>query len=484
MSLRQRIVLTLIAITVILAVPAAYGLVSLNELRAITHTLRTRNAEGSEAFGRLQTALSETERYARAHVSFPTEAEEELAGSIRQVEVQLEALGRFGYAPESRRLRQSWNHLRAVLRDFEPILHGGRGAAIDAYRESRMDPAFDAVRPTLTPIAAAINQVGAREVARAQEVADRAGTTTLLALAAALGVALILGALLTRSILRPIHDLRRGMGQVARGDLEPNLRTPTDRADELGDLARSFDRMTSQLAELDRLKAEFVSVASHEIKTPLSVIRGYASLLLDGIYGEVSEAQRKSLVSISDQTDRLTRLVQRLLDISRFEAGGGRLERRDVDPTVFLRGLAGEFEVLAIQNEIRFGIEVGDDLPAVMTVDPDRLNEVLGNLLSNAFKFTPKGGEICLRAHPNGDGVRIEVEDSGVGIPADKLPKIFEKFFQVENSAQPRSVGSGLGLAIAREIVEAHGGTIGAESREGRGTRFTVTLPVRPPAHA
>lgn len=244
--------------------------------------------------------------------------------------------------------------------------------------------------------------------------------------------------------------------------------------------------MTRQLAELDRLKAEFVSVASHEIKTPLSVIRGYASLLEDGIYGEVSEQQRKALHSISDQTERLARLVQRLLDISRFEAGGGRLECREIELRPFLSDLAQGFDVLAYQNEIAFELEVQDDLPETLVGDPDRLNEVLGNLLSNAFKFTPKGGKIRLAARPGRERnpvreVVIEVVDTGVGIPADKLPKIFEKFFQVENEAQPRSVGSGLGLAIAREIVEAHGGTIGAESRPGQGTTFRVVLPLQPP---
>jgi signal transduction histidine kinase len=343
-------------------------------------------------------------------------------------------------------------------------------------------PAFDAMEHSLDPVAQAIDREGEEKVRRAQEIADRAATSTLIALAAALFATLVLGAWLTRGVLRPVSELRVGMGHVAEGDFTPDVRVPTHRPDEIGELARSFTSMAERLAELDRLKAEFVSVASHEIKTPLSVIRGYVSLLADGIYGEVNETQRKTLGAVNDQTDRLTRLVHRLLDISRFEAGGGRLELRRINLRDFLQELASGFQVLAYQNGIDFPVVVADDLPVNVVGDADRLNEVLGNLLSNAFKFTRRGGTIRLEAHRDGAGIRVTVADTGVGIPADKLPHIFEKFYQVDNDAQPRSVGSGLGLAIAREIVEAHGGTISAASEEGTGTTFTVVIPERPPA--
>ena len=139
---------------------------------------------------------------------------------------------------------------------------------------------------------------------------SRRWTSTLLALTIALAVALLLGGWLTRSLLVPIQKLRRGMAVVAAGDFEPQLAIPPERPDEIGDLAHSFHRMTEQLAELDRLKAEFVSIASHELKTPLSVIKGYLSLLIDGIYGEVTDEQRKILASVGDQTDRLARLMR------------------------------------------------------------------------------------------------------------------------------------------------------------------------------
>jgi signal transduction histidine kinase len=334
----------------------------------------------------------------------------------------------------------------------------------------------------LTPIEEAIGAEAEQKVRRASEVARTAQSTLLTGLALSLVLTIVIGVLLTRALLRPIDELRRGMARVAEGDFAPGVKVPVSRTDEIGDLSRSFHTMTAQLAELDRLKAEFVSVASHEIKTPLSVIRGYVSLLIDGIYGAVTEQQKKTLESVSDQVDRLTRLVHRLLDISRFEAGGGRLELRRINVRDFLDELTGGFHVLAFQNGIEFAVNVAGDAPVNVEGDADRLNEVLGNILSNAFKFTGRGGKITLDARRDGAGLAVEVRDTGVGIPPDKLPKIFEKFYQVDNAAQPRSAGSGLGLAIAKEIVEAHGGTITAGSEAGKGTRFRVTLPERPPA--
>lgn len=482
MTLRQRIVLSLALIALILVAPAVYGLFALRALEHVARQLRTRDAVGALALGRLQTALGEVEHWQRVYLALgQAEAREAVATAMREVDAELHRLSESGYRAPAGLALEQWVWLRAAITEEQRLVERGAVDAADQYRIRSVAPGFSALNRALEPIGRAINQAGEAEVERAQTIARRAVTTTLLALAATLSLALLIGGWLTRTLLRPIHELRQGMAVVAEGDFEPQVQIPPQRRDELGDLARSFERMTEQLAELDRLKAEFVSVASHELKTPLSVIRGYVSLLLDGIYGEVPEKQRAVLGSVSEQADRLTRLVQRLLDVSRFEAGGGRLELRSVALRPFIDELTTSFEALALQNEIDFRLRAAPDLPESVVADADRLNEVLGNLLSNAFKFTPRGGRIELELQRADHGVSVMVRDSGVGIPADKLPRIFEKFYQVDNAAQPRSVGSGLGLAIAREIMEAHGGTITAESQVGRGTTFRLFLPQQPP---
>lgn len=489
MSLRSRIVLSLVLITAILVSPVGYGLWSLDTLQEIAAELRIRDARSSLRLGRLQTAVGEVQRaqneYAVLRRVYPAEAADKQAEvdvAKRRVEGYFAELANAGYRDETAEARARWRDLARILEREEAVLATGDADLHEQFRNDSVFPALARMDASLDPIARAIDAQGAAQVERARNLTQDAFTGTAIALVLALGLALAVGSWMARSLLHPIQELRRGMAHVAEGDFEPDVQIPRTRPDELGDLARSFESMTVQLTELDRLKAEFVSVASHEIKTPLSVIRGYVSLLLDGIYGQVTDAQRKTLTSVSDQADRLTRLVHRLLDVSRFEAGGGRLELREIPVRAFLADLTQGFEVLAFQNEIDFRVHVTDDIPVQIVGDAERLNEVLGNLLSNAFKFTGKGGSIRVRASRADDGVAVQVEDSGVGIPADKLPHVFEKFYQVDNEAQPRSAGSGLGLAIAREIVEAHGGTITAESEVGRGTSFRVVLPAAPPA--
>lgn len=490
MRLAQRLMLTLVAITIILIFPALYGLLALRELRQVAYNLSARDAVGALALGRLQTAFGELDNAQRIYLALATQpdernaAAERVVDSMAEVDTELDRLREGGYQGPARAATAAWEALRAAIEQEQSLVEGGQIDAADAHRSSVVDPAVQNMDQALDPIGEALNSAGEAEVQQAQRVATRAATTTLTSLAIALFIALLIGTWTARNLLRPVSELRTGMGRVAEGDFEPGLPISLHRSDEIGDLARSFTLMAQDLAALDKMKAEFVSVASHELKTPLSVIRGYVSLLRDEVYGATPPEQKKVLQSVSDQTDRLGRLIQQLLDVSRFEAGVGRLEIREFALKEFLDELAVSFEALAVQNEIAFQTHTDSALPERIEGDPDRLNEVIGNLLSNAFKFTARGGRIELRAAPGqangeGSGVTIEVEDSGVGIPREKLSRVFEKFYQVENEAQPKSVGTGLGLAISKEITEAHGGTITADSEPGEGTTFRVFLPLK-----
>ena len=489
MKLRDRFVLALFVIALILSGPAVYGLVALRQLEEVAQNLRGRDAVGALALGRLQAAFSELESNERIYLALADGPDRNairgrVRMSVNRVDAELARLRAGGYESGVDPAIVSWGNLRAAIEQEHQLIESRRVEAADLHRGRVVDSAFVAMDRALDPIGRMINAGGAEEVERARTIATRASTTTLLALGVALALAVLIGAWLARTLLTPIHDLRRAMTVVANGDFEPNVTIPPDRRDEIGDLGRSFRWMTSKLAELERLRAQFVAVASHELKTPLSVIKGYVSLIREGIYGPSSPEQQKVLTAVSDQSDRLGRLIQQLLDISRFEAGGAGLRLHPLDVRMFMRELAVSFEALALQNDIDFRLDLEEGVPEIIHADADRLNEVIGNLLSNAFKFTPRRGEIHLRGRAgehDADGeVVIEVSDTGVGIPPDKLPHVFEKFFQVENEAQPLSVGSGLGLAIAKEIVEAHQGTITAESQVGRGTTFRVHLPVSP----
>ncbi len=493
MKLATRLMLTLMAITIILIAPAVYGVYALRELQRVAENLSMRDAVGALALGRLQSAFREVDNRQRIYLALATDtagrgaAADRVAEALADVDAELEQLRSGGYEAVTRQTEIAWTRLQSVIAEEQRLVMVDSLGVADSFREASVDPAVRAMDESLTPIGEAINQAGVIQLRQAQSIARGGATTTFLSLTFALLIALLIGAWTGSKLLRPVSELRRGMSRVAEGDFSAQLPIPLDRPDEIGDLARSFTVMSHDLAALDRLKAEFVSVASHELKTPLSVIRGYVSLLRDEVYGPMSAEQKKVLGSVGDQTDRLGRLIQQLLDISRFEAGVGRLDVRPINLRDFLDELAVSFEALAVQNEIDFAVVLDDSLPATIEGDGDRLNEVVGNLLANAFKFTPRHGRITLRAFPGPEAkgsVCIEVVDTGVGVPSDQLNRVFEKFYQVENEAMPRSMGTGLGLAISKEITEAHGGMISAESRVGKGTIFRVVLPPHPPESA
>jgi signal transduction histidine kinase len=277
-------------------------------------------------------------------------------------------------------------------------------------------------------------------------------------------------------MVRPITQLRQAMARVAGGDFHVPDDLPYDRSDEIGHVSRSFRGMTARLEELDKLKAEFMSISTHELKTPINVISGYAELMHERVFGEVTPKQGEALSSIREQTKVLTQMVNQLLDMSRIEAGGMRLEILDVDLPEMFERLERTFQAMARKQGVGFEVSLAGNAPRLIPGDGDRLrDQVLGNLISNALKFTSPEGHVTVRGLREGEWMKIEVEDNGSGIPAEQLPHVFNKFYQV--GEQARSKGAGLGLAIAHEVVSGHGGEISVVSTPGRGTCFTILLP-------
>lgn len=228
--------------------------------------------------------------------------------------------------------------------------------------------------------------------------------------------------------------------------------------------------------EAERLKGEFIAAVSHELRTPLAVIMGLAELLREE---GLSPSAQESVDLILESAFRLKTMVDNLLDTSRLEAGRFEVSRRPVNLRPLLQDLARSFQGVARLSGVEFQVAL-EELP-LLEADPDRVVQVVGNLLSNAFKFTPPGGRVYLRARQEGDKVVLEVEDTGPGIPKEELPKLFQRYARAKN-AQTRGVsGTGLGLFISKHIVEAHGGRIEVESEEGKGSLFRVILPLYGP---
>ena len=476
MNLRTRLVLTLIALVVLMAAPAIYASAKLLQLRDVFTEAQRNHGESYLAMGKLQTRLAEYDQLQRSYI-ISAAPEEELAAdsALTYAAISLRTLIHNGYAtpdgPAARVLRQIQAH-SAVIGGL--VRNGQKEAATNR---------FDAVKPLLqqaddrlNAIAADIQQRAENEMRRATIMSAAASTSTLLALGAAVFLAIGLAAWITRNLVRPIAHLRRAMARVTGGDLRAARDLPYDRADEIGDVSRSFRSMTGRLAELDTLRAEFMSISTHELKTPINVISGYAELMHERVLGDVTPKQVEALESIREQTRVLTHMVNQLLDVSRIEAGGLQLEITELVLGDILERVHRTFQALARKQDVDFTIESLPGAPRVIPGDADRLrDQVLGNLLSNAFKFTPTGGRITVRTRAEGEWAVVEVEDTGAGIPAEQLPHIFDKFYQV--GEQARSQGTGLGLTIAHEVVSEHGGSLTVESHPGRGTCFHIRLP-------
>ncbi len=307
---------------------------------------------------------------------------------------------------------------------------------------------------------------------------DGVNKAILLGAVGATAVALLIGMLLARTISRPVREITAATKLIAQGELGHQV--PVRGKDELGELAASFNRMSADLARSTELRRQMTADIAHELRTPLSVILGYTEALSDGKL----DGAPATFEILHDEAQHLSRLVDDLRTLSLADAGELSLNCRPVHPQDLLERAASAYAAQAQGQNVSLQVEARQDLPLV-EVDPDRMAQVLDNLVSNALRYTPEDGEILLLAeqHPGQiterlDSLFIHVRDTGAGIALEDLPHIFDRFYKADRSRQPEEGESGLGLAIAKSIVELHGGTISADSSLGAGTTFTVQLPV------
>jgi two-component system sensor histidine kinase BaeS len=263
-----------------------------------------------------------------------------------------------------------------------------------------------------------------------------------------------------RRLWRPLDDLLTASKRVAEGDY--SARVPQSGPREIRTMAGAFNAMAERLQATDQRRREMLADVTHELRTPLTVIRGEVEGMLDGVY----PPDESRLKSILEETHLLSRLVDDLRTLALAQAGALQLRRELVDLSDLVREAAAAFQSAAEARGVRLQVEAGQ--PTTVEADPERIREVLNNLLSNALRYTPNAGLIRITSNGNS----ISVSDNGPGIAANELPHVFERFHKSSDSG-----GMGLGLSISKYIVEAHGGTIHAENEPGGGTRISFNLP-------
>jgi signal transduction histidine kinase len=471
MRLASKIFLTF---SLVIAVLAGVGVLSLRAVARLVSVNREITTQTVPAL-RLSSALHEE------------------LGALARLEARLLILRdpRYGalWNERAARVRDGLDRLGDLVRTTrERAYLAEASAAFDGYRKfvageharllaDRRAPAELAARPEAERVERALDGLVEATHARVQaaqaeaaRLEARTWTGVMAALGTAVALALIGTGLVAFRMTRSLRRLSEATAAVAAG----SFRDPIDAAarDEIGELGRSFNAMAAQLRRMDETKEEFFATLSHELRSPLTSVREAAHLLRDGVPGPLNAKQTRLVTLISRSTDRLLRLVNQILELSRLRAGVLPLARETVDMAQVVGRAVEELRPQAEEAGLTLERDrVGARFDCVG--DEDRLLQVVVNLVANAVRFTPRGGRVAVRLVDAGDELEVQVEDSGVGIPAAALPHIFESWRQAHRDRG----GTGLGLAVVRGIVQAHRGRVTVESYEGKGSRFSVLLP-------
>jgi signal transduction histidine kinase len=303
-------------------------------------------------------------------------------------------------------------------------------------------------------------------------VGVRAGLPLAVGGVAAGALALGMVQFLARGMTSPLREMAAAAQAMAKGDYDRRV-TATSR-DEVGELARAFNKMASELAEVDRMRRDLVANVSHELRTPISALQAVLENLVDG----VEPANRDTFEAMLRQVERLGRLVSQLLDLSKLESGAVPLQRSAFEVRPLVEQVVQDTHPSVQRANAAVRLSVAVEPPNLtMDADQERIHQVLANLVDNAVRHSPPGGQVTVRATESVAGVALEVADDGPGIPKGEATRVFERFYRSDLARSNSDGGSGLGLAIARWIVDLHGGDIWVEPRSPRGCRMKVVVP-------
>ena len=361
---------------------------------------------------------------------------------------------------------------QTVFDDEAALYRSGTPYIASRYRTMKAEAA-KAMNESLQALYATVQRSMINKVTRLNEAVVQAGNFTMTVTVSSLVLGILISFLITRSITVPLDRMAKKTAEIGSGvyGADLDIQSPP----EIGALAQAFNFMSAKLRSVDKMKSDFYSLMSHELRTPLTSIKEGTNLFLEGHGGPVTEKQKWLLTIVAEESNRLIGLVNSLMDLSKLEAGMLAYNFTKAEILPLVTTAAGEVLPLAEAKKIRIGTDV-DDVPPV-TVDTERIMQVLRNLIGNALKFTPAGGAVNLSVRRTENGVAVSVTDTGPGIPKEHQSAIFDKFRQATLAGKKKIPGTGLGLAIVKHIVQDHGGVVWVESEVGRGCTFTFVLP-------
>ncbi|BBO16927.1 histidine kinase [Candidatus Brocadia pituitae] len=498
-SLWKRILFGYLAIVVFMMAMSVYLIFRLNYLNKVTDSIMRADIPFIENGEKLVDCLLEQVRNEKKYLVTNDNAFMDLFDQKKR-----EFLERLKYLEESLADREKGEKIQQTndlykkylsLVSKEIILAGREGiVSPDARYEEEKKKTLDQLTGSINTLILVTQTELIKKIGLFQQIGYKSTRISLVIILFAVLFGLLFAYFFTRSICLPIKILKDATEHIAQGDLDHRIEVTS--GDEIGTLGMAFNLMCTKLKEMDQMKTDFVSHVSHNLKTPLTVIREANDLLLKKVAGPISEAQRKLLNITKEETLRLTMMINDLLDISRIEAGLMRYNFQYSSIQEIIRKSADEIRFLAESKHIHIQWSKRGDIPKVL-LDREKIAQVLDNLLSNAIKFTSSGGRIAItvnevdsktvpqffaehnRLNTVRSFVRVSISDTGIGIPVECHKTIFDKFQQVSNKGKGGMKGTGLGLSIVKHIILDHGGDIWVESARGEGSTFHFTLPFR-----
>jgi len=478
LTIFSRIVIGYLAIFIPLAVFGAYTFSQLAAFRGITNDIvqiDNRMIGLGQQIG--DSFLAQT-RYERKYI---ITKDEDFMNQFRLSEQDVnklinEAVSRADTAHKKEvltRIKKNYDQYKSIVSEEVEFIKHKRPYHQDSYKEIKVK-LLDQILWDLRNLKIHTEQVTYEKIRQLGQSGAEAYDLAIIMAAVFMGLGIITSIFITRSVTNPLAVMRRKTRQVARGEFEGSLDLPSP--PEIRDLAQDFNIMCDKLKEMDKIKSDFFSLMAHELRMPLASIKEGTNLLLNGIGEECTEKRREVLAIVYEESNHLIDLVNSLLDLAKMEAGMVALNLEKTDILDLISKAVSAMEPLAIAKNLTININVPRDLPHIK-MDGEKIVQALRNLIGNAVKFTPEGGQITISAQLLEKEMRISVADTGPGIPKEDLDAIFDKFQQVAITSYNKIKGTGLGLAIVKHIINAHGGKVWVESEKGTGSIFIFVLP-------
>ena len=452
----------------------AYLLFALHTLSDTVATLLLSDVQSLDVAKQLRSSLADEERHASKYaISGDTTYLSLFTETAAHTEDQFDSLGFLVAGTPSQEILRRFHAAHGRLAG---MVHGARGARfrlpVDAIADS-----VEVLHGHLDLLIAGIRQSMGTAVKRLETTTEQSLRLALLITLVALFGTVAVAFVITRTITRPLEELRAETDQIGRGIFKP-IRIHS--RDEIALLANAFNDMSARLRKSNDQRAEMMQQISHEIRMPLQSMHAALYLLARESTGPATDAQRKLFTTIRNNIERIAGFSDQFLDLAKIEAGMMEFHFEEADLVAILTAAVETAQPAATAKGITLHFSAAPVPPS--RVDERKIQQAITNLLSNALKYTSEGGTVTLELGPSPQGIRIAISDTGVGIHPDDLPNLFTKFFQARHTSTGGTKGTGLGLALVKAIVERHGGTVSATSTPGHGSTFAVDLPLSPQA--